>query len=411
MAQNSNQKRRHLVLLWMAGGPSQIDTFDPKPDHANGGPVKSIATSVPGVHFSQYLPQLAERAHRLAVVRSLNTQEGDHQRGTFLVRTGHRPGDNIRHPCMAAALAHRLCQSSDPLPSYVSIGSEGQLFPEAFSPGYLGPEYAPTLVAGRAAEGQEGFANLEVRDLRAPGNIVDQRYQRRWELWQQQQQAFMQTHLQPQVQAYDVVYRRAYRMMNSAEVEAFDLAREPDDIRQAYGRSIFGQGCLLARRLIERGVPVVEVTLGPELGGLGWDTHQDNFKQVEQLCAPLDQGWSRLLDDLAERDLLANTTVLWIGEFGRTPQINNMGGRDHFPQAWSCVLAGGRIHGGQVYGATSADAMEVVDGKVGIADILATVCQSVGVDPHSENISEVDRPFKIADGQVIAPLLAGSSDA
>jgi hypothetical protein len=196
-------------------------------------------------------------------------------------------------------------------------------------------------------------------------------------------------------------------MMDAGAIEAFQLEKEPESIRAAYGRGVFGQGCLMARRLIERGVPLVEVTLGGlSSGGLQWDTHQDNFRTVRQLSAELDSGWATLVSELAERGLLDRTTILWIGEFGRTPQINSMGGRDHFPDAWSCVLCGGGIRGGQYYGTTSADGREIVDGKVQIPDLLATICQALGLSPQLEHTTHLGRPVRLTGGTPIAEILA-----
>jgi uncharacterized protein (DUF1501 family) len=216
------------------------------------------------------------------------------------------------------------------------------------------------------------------------------------------QQSFLRTRGTPNVVAHDTVYRSAIDLLGSNAKDAFDLSGEADAIRQAYGRGTFGQGCLMARRLIERGVPLVEVTLGD---GLGWDTHANNFEQVKALSEQLDAGWSTLMTDLSDRGLLEKTTILWAGEFGRTPEINSNGGRDHFPQAFTCVLAGGGIAGGQAYGATSPDGKEVVDGKMDQQALLATLCVALGVDPASENIAEGGRPIKIAEGNPIKRVL------
>ena len=203
--------------------------------------------------------------------------------------------------------------------------------------------------------------------------------------------------------AQNTVYESALRMLDSDAKDAFDLTTEPDEVRQAYGRESFGQGCLMARRLIERGVPLVEVTLG---SGLGWDTHADNFNLVENLCNQLDAGWATLMLELRERGLLEKTTILWAGEFGRTPKINANGGRDHFPQAFSCVLAGGGIKGGQVYGKTSDDGMEVTEGKMDQQDLLSTLCSALDVDPSTENIAEGGRPIMIAEGNIVDEVVA-----
>lgn len=201
---------------------------------------------------------------------------------------------------------------------------------------------------------------------------------------------------------HDAVLRRAVRLLNSDAGRAFDLADEPAAVRDAYGPGVFGQGCLLARRLIERGVSFVEVSLG-DFGR--WDTHNDNFTAVRQLSAELDAGWGTLMAELHDRGLLESTTILWMGEFGRTPQINGGAGRDHYPAAWSAVLAGGGIKGGQAYGRTSADGMTVEDGQINESDLLATLCAALAIDPKKQNLSEVGRPIRIAEGQAVREVL------
>jgi hypothetical protein len=194
--------------------------------------------------------------------------------------------------------------------------------------------------------------------------------------------------------------------MHSEDATAFDLAQEPGEVRDAYGKSVFGQGCLLARRLIERGVPFIEVSLGTTSGGAGWDTHSDNFNQLKQLSGDLDAGWATLMQELDERGLLESTTILWMGEFGRTPKINANQGRDHFPNAWSCVLAGGGVAGGQAFGRTSEDGTTVADGQVGAADVLATLCEALGVPADASQMSNLGRPISITEGTPIKAVLA-----
>lgn len=386
-----------------------MDTFDMKPNHANGGEFKELSTRVPGVRFSEHLPRLAEFADQLAIVRGMSTREGDHQRGTYLMRTGQRPGTPIQFPCIGSSLCQQLENSRSGLPSYFSINPLTAIAPDAFSAGFLGPRYAPATVGGNqpnAAGGDtpaETFAELRVDNLTLPDGVDRNQLDARLQLWNSFQHDFLSKHDASTVQAQDTVYRRAIDLMRSEDLAVFDLSQESDATREAYGRGRFGQGCLLARRLIERGVPVVEVTLGD---GLGWDTHQDNFTSVKRLSTVLDQGWSCLMEDLKQRGLLETTTILWMGEFGRTPNINNMTGRDHFPNAWTCVLAGGGIAGGQAYGKTSPDGMEVVDGLMHQGDLLATLCAALGVDPEHENISPQGRPHRITDGKIVTDLLA-----
>jgi hypothetical protein len=401
-------RRRQCILLWMPGGPSQLDTFDLKPHHANGGPYKEIATSIPGLGISEHLPKLAGQAEQLAIVRSLSTKEGDHARGTYLMRTGHLQGGPVKYPSIGASLAKELGSEEAELPNYVSIAPYSFFSPAAFGSGFLGPRYAPLTVGAREeAAGQTSrYTRLGVDDLAPPAGVTSAQATSRLDIWQSLQNDFVSRHRTASAIAHQTVYHRAVRMMKSEAAKAFDLDDEPEKIRERYGRSRFGQSCLMARRLIERGVPFVEVSLGGlGNGGVGWDTHQDNFRLVQNLSTELDDGWGTLMAELTERGLIDTTTILWMGEFGRTPQINTNAGRDHFPGAWTCVFAGGGIHGGQAYGRTSYDGVSVEDGKVDVGDVLATLCAALGIDPATDNISEEGRPHKIAEGRPIEPII------
>lgn len=406
------QRRRHCVLLWMSGGPTQTDTFDMKPGHANGGEFKEIATKAPGLRWSEHLPRLAEHAENVAVVRSLSTKEGDHGRGTFLMRTGQQPRGPIRYPTIGSSLSKQMAADPDSAVNFVSVGPYRAFNQAAFGPGFLGPRYAPLTVGATdniapMPNQTATYAELRVDDLAPPSRIKPVQFSGRVELWRALQDRFLAEHHTASPIAHDTVYRRALKLMESDIAQAFDLTKEPDVVRDAYGKGRFGQGCLMARRLIERGVPFVEVSLGAFDGGsFGWDTHQNNFNAVKALSGELDAGWAALMSDLRERGLLEVTTILWMGEFGRTPKINDNAGRDHFPAAWSCVFAGGGIKGGQAYGKTGDDGTEVVDGKVDVGDVLATLCAALGIDPKTENISDQGRPIKIAEGKPIKELLA-----
>jgi uncharacterized protein (DUF1501 family) len=409
---NHPERRRHCILLWMTGGPTQTDTFDMKPGHANGGEFKESATKAPGLKFSEHLPKLGEMADRLAVVRSLSTKEGDHGRGTYVVRTGQKPQGPIQYPAIGSSLAKSLGRETDTVPQYVSISPYRAFNQAAFGPGFLGPKYASLTVGatdGFTAQGAAGegmYAEMKVDDL-APAMGVDERqFKTRLDLWRSLQTKFLATHPGPSPVAHQTVYERALALMDSSAARAFDLSEEPASVRDAYGRGRFGQGCLMARRLIESGVSFVEVTLGSVGNDIfGWDTHLNNFTQVKALSTELDNGWGTLMKELAERDLLDSTTILWIGEFGRTPKINPQAGRDHFPAAWTCVFGGGGIKGGQAFGKTSESGEEVEEGKVDVPDVLATLCKAVGVDPETENVSEQGRPIKLAEGKPIEAIL------
>ena len=411
------RRRRHCILLWMAGGPSQTDTWDMKPGHENGGEFKEIATKVPGVRFSEHLPKLAQHADKLAIIRSLETKEGDHERGTYLMRTGRRPMGVLDYPSVGAALAKQLAAEHDALPPYVSVAPALGLGRGGFGPGFLGPKFAPLVVAGGnqmagnpagAKSGGGGYAELTVDAIKPPAGVTSEQAGRRLELWKTLEDGFLNSHAATSPQAHRTVYDNALRMIHSQAAAAFDLSKEPAKVREAYGKGVFGQGCLLARRLVESGVPFVEVSLSSSTsGGFGWDTHANNFETVKALSAELDAGWASLLTDLSERGLLERTTIVWMGEFGRTPRINGQAGRDHFPKAWSCVLAGGGIAGGQAYGRTSKDGMSIEENPVGVGDVLATLCSAMGVPPDTENPSNTGRPIKIVegpDGSAVGPI-------
>jgi hypothetical protein len=411
------RRTRHCILLWMGGGPSQLDTFDMKPDHENGGEFKEIATSVPGIRFSEHLPQLAKHADQLAIVRSLKTKEGDHGRGTHLMRTGKPPLGIERYPAIGAALAKHLATPALKLPPYVSVAPFRGINNESFGPGFLGPKYAPLIVGAtsmnaiqavsEAVGGEDSFAELKVDALTPPSGVSQSQMKGRLELWKTLENRFNAQHPNETIRSHQSVYDNALQMIESDAADAFNLSEEDDVVREAYGKGMFGQGCLLARRLVERGVPFVEVALNNlSTGGLGWDTHANNFDTVKNLSADLDAGWATLMTELKDRGLMESTTIIWMGEFGRTPKINGAAGRDHFPQAWTCVLAGGGIAGGQAYGRTSADGMTVEEDEASVGEVLATLCAALGVPPDTQNMSDTGRPIEIVDDTPIARLLA-----
>jgi hypothetical protein len=397
------QRRRACILLWMSGGPSQMDTFDLKPGHANGGPYKEIATSVPGIRISEHLPKIAKHMDRLAIVRSMSTKEADHGRATFLMRTGHAPGTPIQYPPLGSLLAKELGDPEAVLPSFVSIAPARGVSPESFGSGFLGPQYVPLVVGdggvppGRQRDNSYERA-LRVENMELPGHINRARGDARIDVLGDLEKDFLASRPAAAALSHRTAYERAVKMMRSAAGKAFDLADEPATLRDAYGRNLFGQGCLLARRLVERGVPFVEVTLGntPDVA-VGWDTHLQNFDNVRKLSGVLDAAWATLMGDLKQRGMLDTTTLVWMGEFGRTPDINDNQGRDHWATSWSTVLGGGGIRGGQVIGRTSPDGKTVTDRPVAVADFLATICLGLGIDAERQNTSNVGRPIRVVE--------------
>jgi hypothetical protein len=308
----------------------------------------------------------------------------------------------VQYPTLGSVWSHELGAEDAELPNFVSIAPYRFLSPAAFGPGFLGPKYAPLIVGdgnpnlGRNADYERA---LRVKNLSAPAGVSAEQIDARLELLAGLESDFAARHPGLPPTSHRAAYVQAVRMMRSEAVKAFDLAQEEDELRDAYGRNQFGQGCLLARRLVERGVPFVEVSLNGVQGGqgLGWDTHQNNFDDVQKLSGVLDPAWGTLLEDLKTRGLLDSTLIIWMGEFGRTPKINENKGRDHFPAAWSTVLCGGGIRGGQVIGKSSPDGMTVADRPVAVSDFLATACLAIGIDPMTQNNSNVGRPIRIAD--------------
>jgi uncharacterized protein (DUF1501 family) len=402
----SQQPKRACILLWMAGGPSQMDTFDLKPGHKNGGEFQEIETTVPGIRICEHLPKLAQLMDHVALVRSMKTREGDHARGTYLMRTGYLPQGPIQYPTLGSLLSKELGDDESSLPNFVSIAPNTFLSPGAFGPGFLGSKYAPLVVGGAgpfptANPNPDDNADISFRveNLSPVDGASPQQRAARLDLLRSLDDEFSAQRRGIVTESHRSAYNAAVRMMSRESEAAFRLDDEPAPLRDAYGRNPFGQGCLLARRLVERGVPFVEISLngvGPN-GSLGWDTHADNFNAVKQLSAVLDPAWATLMSDLKDRGLLESTLVVWMGEFGRTPKINNNAGRDHFPAAWSTALCGGGIRGGQVVGKTSPDGMRVEDRPVNVGDLIATICRGVGLDPSKQNLSSVGRPIRLAE--------------
>lgn len=396
--------RRACILLWMSGGPSQLETFDPKPGHANGGPTQAIATSVPGIQVADNLPQLSQVMQHLVPLRAMTTKEGDHARATSYLRTGYLPQGPLQYPSLGAALSKELQNTDCDLPAFVSINPFRAFSPGAFGPGFLGPAWSPLVVASQSSQSDNAAdaaadVSFEVQNLKLPAQVTREQVDARLQLLSSLEHDFLKQRPGSPGASHVQSYGQAVRMMTSSAVAAFDLEQEPAALREAYGRNPFGQGCLLARRLVEAGVAFVEVSLNsPDgLGGAGWDTHADNFSAVGSLCDVLDPAWATLITDLQQRGLLQHTLIVWMGEFGRTPKINENTGRDHWPGGWSTVLGGAGIRGGQAYGQTSADGMEVVEQPLTVPNLMATICSALQLDPASTNQSPIGRPIPLAD--------------
>ena len=375
---------KSCILLWMAGGPSHLDTFDLKPEASDKvrGEFRPIDTSVPGIQISEHFPQLAKQMQHAAVLRGMNTVESDHQLASYHLHTGYQKrAGGIAFPSLGAIVSRELGQEGFPLPNFVCLGSGSR---HAMRSGFLGPDHQPLDVL----DPERGTDNLAPLTGRAE-------FERQFDVLKRFNAAFDQTYRAEPARAHASALERAVRLMNAEQRRALDLSLEAATARDRYGRSSFGQSCLSARRLIEVGVPFVEVISG---GGVGWDTHQGNFPRTKALSAEVDLGMSALIQDLADRGRLDSTLVIWMGEFGRSPQITSGGGRNHWARAWSTVLAGGGIRGGQVIGRTDRDAAEVVERPIGVTDFLATVCTILKIDYKRNNRAPgVERPIPIVD--------------
>jgi hypothetical protein len=405
------KRQRSCILLWMAGGPSQIETFDPKSGHANGGPTKEIATSVPGVKISEHLPQLATHMDDMVIFRSINSNVEDHGQGAILMSTGYRDGGPVDYPSVGSLVSRELDREESPLPSYVSIrtvNNNGLVPPRAYGPGFLGPRHVPlSLVPSATAMSQAGDrleaydSLLSLPDSKLALNTTEPEATARIELVRELDREFVGSHPGTPGQSHQSAYERAAALLLTPAAKAFSLNEEPVKVRDTYGRNFFGQGCLLARRLVERGVAFVEVTLGGTPGqSRDWDMHGNIFNEIPPVCGVLDKGWAALLADLKDRGLLDTTLIVWMGEFGRTPAINGGKGRDHWAKGWSTVLAGGGIKGGQVIGKTSADGMKIDDRPVNVLEFLATAYAAVGIDPHKQNHTPAGRPIRLVEAGV-----------
>lgn len=368
---------KRVIYLFMNGGMSHLDTFDPKPGSEVQGPVQTIGTRADGVIITEYLPRTAGQMDKVAVLRSIHSTQGAHERGRYFMRTSYTQRGTIRHPALGA-WALRLGGKLNPsLPGNVRIGTDSQ-HPGA---GFMEEKFSPVPI-GNPASG--------LQNSRMSRGLTEGRFEKRLRLADSIDADFRRKFDQKPVRAYTDAYREALGLMKSSDLNAFDLRRESESTRAAYGESRFGQGCLLARRLIEHDVRFVEVSHG------GWDTHQANFERLPDLTAELDQGFSALLNDLAERGLLTETLVVLATEFGRTPAINQNEGRDHYPKAFSCLLAGGGVQGGQVYGKTDEKGAEVVENPVSIPDFNATIAHAMGLPRDEVILSPSGRPFTVA---------------
>lgn len=403
-AQELRRQNKSVIIMWMAGGPATIDIWDLKPGRPTGGDFRPINTSASGVQISEHMPKTAEQMRHLNIIRSFTTTEGDHARGTQLLHTGYTPNPAIAFPSMGSVAAHEVPKLSNyrdiSLPNYIAVGGGGG------GPGFLGMNYAPFSVQNPGTPPQ---------NIRAPQSLAGNneemmdRIQRRNRLFHMVEDPFYSSrapHLSASernrfadaTKAHQEVYGKAFSLVASREGQVFDLKNEPTKLMEEYGAAgmganNFGRSAILARRLVEAGVSAVELSLG------GWDTHNATFTAHSTRLQPtLDKAMGTLVKDLVDRGMWQNTVLVWMGDFGRTPRINQNAGRDHWSRCWSVVVGGGLMKNGQAYGTTDADGMAVQDNPVRVGDMFATVYRALGIDPATQVRDAIGRPFGISGG-------------
>lgn len=379
LADELKRQQKRVILLWLAGGASQLETFDPKPGRPTGGPFRDIATCIPGVRISELMPKMAARLNYTAIVRSLDTNNGDHGGGARLMHLGRRDEPSVKYPDLGAMLARELGRVDSQVPDYVSFytATEGRGSAVSQS-GFLGSRYNAMFLTEKNVP-----PNLRRLDM-----IEELDHVERADLRALLAKNFAHGRTSPSLASHNESYARVRGLMASEKL--FDISQEPEAMRAKYGPTLFGEQCLIARRLVEAGVPFVKVSRA------WWDSHGQNFETHLELVTELDNVMAALLDDLSDRGLLENTLVVTLSEFGRTPQINSSLGRDHFASAWSSTLSGCGVKGGAVWGASDEDGHKVKDGKVGAAELFATIFRAVGIDPE-KNYYVGSRPLPLVD--------------
>jgi len=408
-AQQLRANNKSIIVMWMAGGPATIDIWDLKPGRPTGGPFREIQTKASGVKISEHMPKTAEVFNNLVAIRSLTTTEGDHMRGRQLMHTSYTPNPAIAFPSIGAVAAHEIPKLAGykeiSLPSYISVGGA------ADGPGFLGMNYSAFTVQNPGTPPQ----NIRAPQELGSGTELEDRVRRRQRLFYELENRFMYSQAPHLVaglseeartereaerakfadgsKAHRDVYYKGFSLVASKEGKVFDLKGESAKTLEDYGPNQFGRSALMARRLIEAGVSAIEITQG------GWDTHNQTFNAPQTNLQPtIDRGISSLVKDLVDRGRWKDTVLVWMGEFARTPRINQNVGRDHWARCWSIVIGGGAMKGGQAYGSTDEDGMAVKDNPVKIGDVFATVYKGLGIDPATQVRDAIGRPFAIAGG-------------
>lgn len=375
-----------VIVLWLAGAPSQFETFSPKTKSKNGGGTKAIQTNIGGIEVSDNMPLMSQQMDKITIVRSLTSKEGNHARASYLMHTSYPPTGVVKHPSFGAITAKELGGAKEfDLPYFVSLAGP------SYSAEFLGKEFSPYVIKD---------VNKPLQNINKFASVNDNRFDSRIKLLKDLDDGFYKEKGLDDINEHKIIYEKSVKMMNSPLIKAFDISEESDVMKKAYGENDFGKGCLMARRLVEAGVKFVEVTLD------GWDTHQDNFTRSANLCKKLDPAFSALVQDLSQKGMLDRTLVLCMGEFGRTPAINANEGRDHYPDAFACAIAGGGFKGGKVYGETNDDGNKIVSNPVTPENLFATLSSQLGIDYNKVNYSPQGRPLKyVNNGEVIQELI------
>ena len=379
--QQLKKNGKSAILLWMGGGPSTMDIWDLKPGAATGGPFKPISTTG-DVEICEHMPLMAKQMHNMAIIRSMSTREADHMHGRSYMHTGYVPSQSMVHPSYGSVISKQLDRGLM-IPQFISVngGSMGA--------GFLGAEFSPLIL-----NSDGNIRNLNMK--------IDERFYQRAQVLDMIETNFINTNRGSMAKEHQKILRKTFNVLTSTEMDATKVAKEPQSVRDRYGDNSFGKGCLMARRLVEVGVPFVEVGLG------GWDNHQNIFPTLRDTKLPmLDQGMSALVEDLEQRGLLEDTAIIWMGEFSRTPRINQNAGRDHWARSWSVVVGGAGMNGGVAVGETNEDGTRVEAIAYSSQDVMASVCKALGISLQTTYTSNSGRPMKIANsGKVISELFS-----
>jgi hypothetical protein len=405
MAPDLKKQGKSLIILWMGGGPSHLDLWDLKPGQPTGGEFKPIRTAASGIEIGELLPTVAKQMKNLSIVRSLNSNEADHDRGTRKMNIGRTPSPIVQYPAIGSVASSLLTSKELPLPGFIGIGGTAQ----RIGAGFLGTMYAPFTVQNPGQPPE----NIKAPEALGQGTPLEERMRRRERLFHAVEDTFSER-LFPSTSkedrkalgdaafSHEQTYKKAFDLTVSSLRTVFEVQGEPAKVKELYGgpTNQFGMGCLLARRLIEKGVTCVEVDLG------GWDNHANIFTTLKTGNGPrLDKGMGGLVQDMVQRGLWKDTVVVWMGDFGRTPRINQNNGRDHWARGWSVVLGGGAIKGGQVYGSTNVDGMDIAENPCTVGDVFATIYKGMGLDPETQVRDNLGRPLKIAEGKPLKGLV------